>query len=91
LLRIKGDDSLLETVKMPSDCLDKYRTDGGPLTGHALYWAIFNDRAKRTRTAHLVKQDQIEEFKSKGVSTIVPAYPKGPEWHTKEAGAKISF
>ena len=78
MLRIEAKQSDLDLVKMPSECLQLYRTTPRvkkevSITG--LYWAI-EMVSQKERIAHLIKEDQRAEFQRPGIRSIIPAYKK---------------
>lgn len=75
MLRVKGKESDIETVMLPSDCLAKYHREGEKIDKMtAFFWAIKTQDAN-DRHATLVTPDKIHYHKGPGVK-IVPAYPR---------------
>ena len=79
MLSVKGNQSDLESVLMPSECLQKYRTYPRvrrDTSAIGLFWAIEYTDATR-RIAHLVRESELDKYKRPGIKSIIPAYKKG--------------
>lgn len=77
MLRVKGKESDIETVMMPSECLSKFHQDGDKVDKMTpFFWAIKTEDPKN-RHATLITPDKIHYHKGPGVK-IVPAYPRRP-------------
>jgi hypothetical protein len=78
MLRIKGKTEDMDIVKMPSECLQIYRTISRVQKEHSisgLYWAI-ELLPKNERVAHLIKESERPQYQRPGIRSVIPAYRK---------------
>lgn len=78
MLRVEAKQSDLDLVKLPSECMQLYRTVPRikrDLSTTGLYWAI-EIVSPKERIAHLIKEDQRQEFQRPGIRSVIPAYKK---------------
>ena len=79
MLKVQGNQHDLESVIMPSECLQRYRTYPRlkrDLSVLGLFWAIEYTDATH-RVAHLVREADLDKYKRPGIKSIIPAYKKG--------------